>query len=37
MNIQCNEKPVEIIAKNLAAVLVELGYESMQVAKHRRH
>lgn len=32
MNIQCNEKPVEIIAKNLAAALVELGYESMQVA-----
>jgi sulfur carrier protein len=32
MNIQCNEKPVEIVTENLAAALLELGYESMHVA-----
>ena len=32
MNIQCNEKPVEVVAEDLATALAELGYEAMHVA-----
>ncbi len=32
MNIQCNEKPVEIAEEILAKALVELGYQSMCIA-----
>ena len=32
MNIHCNDEPAEVLAENLALVLVELGYESTHIA-----